>query len=213
MSDERPDRPSRSPLRRLGLAIVAVGLLALAAVGVQALRDGDDEPSAARRSAGSAGSSSGDGPVTSSPSGRTPVPGYGFGEVALVVVSPDGSRRVLCVLSAESAEQRARGLMEVTDESLGGYDGMLFLFPVDNRGGFWMRNTPMPLSIAYLSADGAIVSTTDMEPCDDRADCPSYAADGPYRMALEVPQGRLDDLGVVPGARLERDGACPPAPS
>jgi uncharacterized membrane protein (UPF0127 family) len=137
------------------------------------------------------------------------VPGYGFGEVALVVVEPDGTRHVLCVMTAEDAEQRQRGLMEVTDESLGGYDGMLFLFPVDSAGGFWMRNTPMPLSIAYLSAGGEIVSTTDMEPCEDSPECPSYPADDSYRSALEVPKGRLDDVGVVPGAKLEQEGACP----
>lgn len=129
-----------------------------------------------------------------------------------MVVGPDGENRVLCVLKAETPEQRARGLMEVRDEKLGGYDGMIFLFPVDNSGGFWMRNTPMPLSIAYLSGDGELVSSTDMEPCDDRDSCRSYPADGPYRMALEVPQGRLDDVGVVPGATVELGGSCADLP-
>jgi len=187
---------------RLGAALAVVGVLVLAVAGVTALRnDGDDD----------GGGPSGSTAPPSAASGRTPVPGYGFGEVALVVVEPDGTRHVLCVMTAEDAAQRQRGLMEVTDESLGGYDGMLFLFDVDSSGGFWMRNTPMPLSIAYLSADGAIVSTTDMEPCEDAPECPSYAADGPYRSALEVPQGRLDDLGVVPGATLEQEGDCPAA--
>jgi hypothetical protein len=194
------------------VVLVVLGLLVVAVVGVNALRR--DDPSG--RSDQSGGSASSDGVTSSDGSDqvgageRTPVPGYGFGEVALVVVEPDGTRHVLCVMTAEEAEQRARGLMEVTDESLGGYDGMLFLFPVDSSGGFWMRNTPMPLSIAYLSADGEIVSTSDMEPCEDSSECPSYSADGPYRSALEVPQGRLDDLGVVPGAKLETAGACPP---
>jgi hypothetical protein len=188
------------------VALVALGLLVIAVVGVRAVLRDDG---------GGSGPTSTDGAPTDqvSPSGRTLLPGFGFGEVALVVVDPDGTRRVLCVMEASEAVQRARGLMEVTDESLGGYDGMIFLFPVDSDGGFWMRNTPMPLSIAYLSADGDIVSTADMEPCGDSADCPSYPADGPYRSALEVPQGRLDDLGVVPGARVEVGGGCDPAPS
>lgn len=105
-----------------------------------------------------------------------------------------------CLLLAQTPEERAQGLMEVTD--LAGYPGMLFVFPADSEGGFWMRNTPTPLSIAYLDADGAIVSTADMAPCDDVSTCPSYPADGPYRFTVEVPQGRLDELGLTGDARL-----------
>jgi hypothetical protein len=189
---------------------VVVGVLVLAGVGVATLRSDGDGSSPSSTSPAGERPSNGP-PADVGPTGRTPVPGYGFGEVALVVVEPDGTRHVLCVMTAEDAAQRQRGLMEVTDESLGGYDGMLFLFPVDSSGGFWMRNTPMPLSIAYLSADGEVVSTTDMEPCEDSPECPSYPADSPYRSALEVPKGRLDDVGVVPGAKVQREGACPAA--
>jgi uncharacterized membrane protein (UPF0127 family) len=133
--------------------------------------------------------------------GRSPL--QGFGEVAVTITSTDGEVCELCLLSAVSAEQRARGLMEVTDEDLGGYDGMLFEFPEPSAGAFWMRNTPMPLSIAYLDAGGELVSTADMAPCPDTSDCPRYGAAGPFRYALEVPQGRLDDLGIVPGATVE----------
>ena len=196
-------------MARLGAVLVAAGVLSLVLVGVGAVRDDGDGSSTPPSTESSDERSAPGPPAEVSPSGRRPVPGYGFGEVALVVVEPDGTRHVLCVMTAEDAAQRARGLMEVTDESLGGYDGMLFLFPVDSTGGFWMRNTPMPLSIAYLSADGEIVSTTDMEPCEDSPECPSYPAGGSYRMALEVPRGRLDDVGVVPGATVRREGDCP----
>ncbi len=118
-----------------------------------------------------------------------------FGEVE-VAIGDDPE----CLLLAQTVEERARGLMQVTD--LAGYPGMLFVFPDDSTGGFWMRNTPMPLSIAYLDADGAIVSTTDMDPCDDVPSCPSYPAGGAYRFTVEVPQGRLDDLGLTGDARL-----------
>jgi len=114
-----------------------------------------------------------------------------------------------CLLLAQTPEERARGLMEVTD--LAGYPGMLFVFPADSEGGFWMRNTPLPLSIAYLDADGAIVSTADMDPCDDVPTCPSYPADGPYRFTVEVPQGALGDLGLVGGARLTVVSAVTPS--
>ena len=117
--------------------------------------------------------------------------------------------RALCLLLAGSAEQRQQGLMHVTDRSLGGYDGMLFSFAEETTGSFWMRSTPMPLSIAFFDADGGLVSSTDMAPCGDSSACPTYAADGPYRYALEVPKGRLPALGVTDGATLEVGGALP----
>ncbi|HEV7722688.1 MAG TPA: DUF192 domain-containing protein [Iamia sp.] len=142
--------------------------------------------------------------------GRTPIPGFGEIEVR-IVEGPDGEPIVICVLVAETPAQRQRGLMEVTD--LGGYDGMLFRFPADSDGGFWMKDTVLPLSIAYLDADGAVVSTADMDPCPPGTDrCPSYPADDPYRMALEVEQGGLAPLALEEGgsARLEVTGPCPP---
>jgi uncharacterized membrane protein (UPF0127 family) len=131
---------------------------------------------------------------------------YGFGEVAIAVTAPDGTVTGWCVLLALTTAQHQRGLMEVTD--LGGYTGMLFAFPSDNGSGFYMRNTPTPLSIGWFDADGELVSTADMEPCADVDGCPTYSPDGPYRFAFEVPQGRLDDLGVESDARLAVGGPC-----
>ncbi len=133
----------------------------------------------------------------------------GFDEIALTVRPADGSAELAwCLLAALEAAQRKRGLMGVTD--LKGYAGMAFLFETDVQSGFWMRNTPMPLSIAFIASDGAVVSTADMAPCDDRDDCPHYGATGPYRIAIEVPQGRLAEMGIQPGAHLNVGGACAP---
>jgi uncharacterized membrane protein (UPF0127 family) len=101
--------------------------------------------------------------------------------------------------------------MEVTDPGLGGHAGMLFAFEGDSRGGFWMRNTRLPLSIAYLREDGTTVSTADMAPCPDSAPtCPTYDAAGPYRYAIEVPLGRLGQLGISETSRVEvLDEGCP----
>ena len=144
--------------------------------------------------------------------GRRPL--AGFGEVAATITSADGTTCEVCLLAATTDAQRQRGLMEVTDPELGGYDGMLFRFPSDVDGGFWMRNTPMPLSIAYFDGDGAFVSAVDMLPCSDSASCPSYAADAPFRSALEVPAGALEDLGVGEGATIRVDAeSCPLARS
>ena len=139
--------------------------------------------------AGCAGSGADD------PSGTAPV---GFGTVLLRIA---GVER--CAWLAETEDERARGLMDVTD--LGGKAGMLFRFPADHTGTFWMRDTPTPLTIAFVGADGSVVSTSDMEPCGDVPDCPSYGAAGPYRYALEVFRGTLD-LGAGDRVEVVREG-------
>jgi uncharacterized membrane protein (UPF0127 family) len=133
----------------------------------------------------------------------------GFDEVAVSVRPADGGDLLSwCLLAARSAEQRSRGLMQVTD--LQGYSGMAFLYDEDVSNGFYMRNTPTPLSIAWIDAAGAVVSTTDMAPCEDRDGCPTYGAAGPYRTAIEVFQGNLSALGIAPGATVLVGGACAP---
>ncbi len=178
--------------------IVALGGLAVV-LGVALLFFGDG---------GGDDSSASDGP-------RPPLDG--FGEVAVTVEGPGSGADAVgyCLLLAETSEQRQRGLMEVTDPELGGYDAMLFRFESEVAVGFWMKNTPMALTVAYIGADGELVSTADMEPCLGQAaaasDCPSYPPDGPYLWAVEVPQGRLPDLGIVPGATFADTGEeCSP---
>ena len=90
-------------------------------------------------------------------------------------------------------------------DDLDGYAGMAFLFDDERERSFWMRNTRIPLSIAFFDAEGAFVSSKDMEPCDDGADCPTYSSDGPAQFAIEVPQGRLASVGVTPGSKFEPD--------
>ena len=72
----------------------------------------------------------------------------GFEEVTITVATDDGRTLTWCVLLAATAATQQQGLMHVTDPALGGYDGMLFRFTNDNTGGFWMKNTRLPLSIA-----------------------------------------------------------------
>lgn len=134
----------------------------------------------------------------------SPLPG--FAKASLTVTLPGGGTTARCVHLADTQQRVRRGLMEVTD--LGGFDGMLFAFPGDTTTAFWMRNTPMPLSIAYVDALGRVVSTADMQPCGDRADCPGYPPLRSYRYAVEVPKGRLADFGLVVGATLHIDGVA-----
>ena len=135
------------------------------------------------------------------------VPLEGFDELAVSVDTERGSL-AWCLLAALTQAQRARGLMEVTD--LQGYDGMVFVYEDDVQNGFFMRNTPTPLSIAWIAADGSVVGTADMEPCEDREGCPTYPAPAPYRYAIEVVQGRLPDLGITEGSTVLVGGSCAP---
>jgi len=127
----------------------------------------------------------------------------GFKEVTITVVDADGQTRQHCLLLADTQPLREQGLMFVEDATLGGYDGMLFVFQNDSEGGFWMKNTRLPLSIAYVAADGRTVSTTDMAPCPDTTkECPSYPAAGRYRYAVEVPKGQLAKVGLSEASTL-----------
>jgi uncharacterized membrane protein (UPF0127 family) len=93
---------------------------------------------------------------------------------------------VWIVAVADTPALRARGLMGVTD--LGALDGMLFVWSEDVTGGFWMKDTLIPLDIAFFSADGSLVDVLSMVPCEEDP-CPSYRPSGPYRMAIEVETG------------------------
>jgi uncharacterized membrane protein (UPF0127 family) len=138
----------------------------------------------------------------------------GFATVGAEITAADGSVCTVCLWAAATPEDRARGLMGVTD--LGGADGMAFLYDAPTEGDFWMRDTPTPLSIAFFAADGAFVSASDMVPClaGPAADCPRYGAAGPYTTAIEVFAGDLAGLGIAAGSRLELVGApCEPAAS
>jgi uncharacterized membrane protein (UPF0127 family) len=139
--------------------------------------------------------------VASSSGAKHRVPLPNFEETRVTVRTAD---QVLswCLLLASTAAQRSRGLMTVTDPTLGGYDGMLFRYDADTEEAFWMRNTPMPLSIAFVSSAGTLVSAVDMQPCGDTPDCQLYPPVGPYRLAIEVRQGRISTLGITPASTV-----------
>jgi uncharacterized protein len=117
---------------------------------------------------------------------------------AVVIETADGEVEVP-VEVADSPEEREVGLMN--RESLPADAGMIFLFDEDTASAFWMKDTLIPLSIAFADAEGTIVSILDMEPCE--ADpCTLYDPGVTYRSALEVNQGAFDDWGVQVGDRL-----------
>lgn len=190
-----------------------VVLLAMAVLAGCSNSSDDAEPGATNTAPSATDLGQGSEGTDETPAGeRTGIDGD-FGEVAVTITAADGETCELCLLLADTTELRSQGLMRVTDPDLGGYDGMLFDHGGTSAGGYWMKNTPMPLSIAYWSDEGRFVSSVDMEPCVDEPDggCPSYGADAPYRYALEVTQGGLDEVLAVEGATLSVDGTtCPP---
>lgn len=95
------------------------------------------------------------------------------------------------VAVAATPSHRAQGLMGVTD--LGERDGMLFVFDGDTDSGFWMKNTLIPLDIAFFAADGTLVDLLTMVPCEQDP-CPVYTPRGPYRYAVETVVGRWDAI-------------------
>jgi len=120
------------------------------------------------------------------------------GPVVLIETADDGEV-VVSVEVAVTPDERYLGLME--RESLPEDAGMIFLFDKDTSGGFWMKNTLIPLSIAFADADGTIVSILDMEPCEAEP-CEIYDPGVPYRSALEVNEGAFARWGVEVGDRL-----------
>jgi uncharacterized protein len=103
------------------------------------------------------------------------------------------------VVQAELAvtpEQQATGMMFRT--RMGTNEGMLFVNDDVGVRCFWMRNTLVPLSIAFIADDGTIVNTADMEPRSEKSHCSAQ----PVRFALEMNLGWFAKRGIKPGAKI-----------
>lgn len=79
--------------------------------------------------------------------------------------------------------------------------GMLFVYKSDRKMYFWMKNTPHPLSIAYIDSSGVIRDILDMQPLS----LATVESSGSVRYALEVPQGWFDRVGVQAGDKISAD--------
>jgi len=100
---------------------------------------------------------------------------------------------------ADDTEEMARGLMGRT--ALAEDAGMLFVYPDERELSFWMKDTLIPLSIAFMDEEGRIVDLQDMRPLD--ATPPHYNSAEPARYALEVNKGFFDERGVEVGDRAK----------
>ncbi|MEX1228387.1 MAG: DUF192 domain-containing protein [Marinobacter sp.] len=110
---------------------------------------------------------------------------------------------------ARSSEQRQQGLMGRT--TLGKTDGMLFVYK-DKRPPshtFWMRNTLIPLDIAFIDSSGTIRAINTMEPCsNDVLRCPTYPAGASFTLALEMNKGYFAQNGFAVGHRFALNDIC-----
>jgi uncharacterized membrane protein (UPF0127 family) len=112
-----------------------------------------------------------------------------------------------CVLEAVTQEQQNFGLMGRT--SVAPYAGMAFVFGSPSTELFYMKDTLIPLSIAWFDAQGRFETETLMPPCPRQVvTCPTYGPNEPYTLAVEVPAGRLGSLGIGPGSTAQLGGAC-----
>lgn len=91
---------------------------------------------------------------------------------------------------------RMQGLMH--RKSMAPNQGMLFVFPQAERHCMWMRNTFLPLSVAFIDDQGKILNIEDMKPQTETNHCASAAA----RFALEMNRGWFSDKGIKPGQRI-----------
>jgi uncharacterized membrane protein (UPF0127 family) len=102
----------------------------------------------------------------------------------------------IVAMVARTPEQRAVGLMHRREMAT--HEGMLFVFEQPSVQCFWMKNTLLPLSIAFIADDGSIVNLADMQP----QSLDSHCSVKPVRYALEMNQGWFARRAVGPGFRL-----------
>lgn len=98
---------------------------------------------------------------------------------------------------ARTPNERMRGLMQ--RRSLPPDHGMLFVFEAPERICMWMKDTPLPLSVAFIDARGVVINLADMQPLT----LEPYCAAGDALYALEMAQGWFAGRGVGPGSRIQ----------
>lgn len=124
--------------------------------------------------------------------------GQGAGNTGgeIVFHAADGDVR-LAVEVARTTSEREQGLMH--REELDEDSGMIFIWDRPTTGGFWMKNTLIPLSIAFISQEGAIIDIQDMQP----QTLDSHSPGRSYMYAVEVNQGYFGEKGIAVGDMVD----------
>ncbi len=114
----------------------------------------------------------------------------------LPTVQLNAGIHVIRAMLAVEPEERSIGLMFRTE--MAANEGMLFVFEVPAQQCFWMRNTPLPLSTAFITDDGTITNIEDMKP----QTLDSHCSNKPVRYVLEMHQGWFAKRGIKAGSKI-----------
>lgn len=126
-----------------------------------------------------------------------------FAQRELTIRRAGGGQVQMIIEVARTDEERAQGLMN--RKSLNDGRGMFFVFDRDQILSFWMKNTRIPLSIAFIARDGRILEIRDLRPLDETPVRSGRSA----RYALEVPQGWFSRAGIAAGDQVFPDDLIP----
>ncbi len=121
-----------------------------------------------------------------------PLPQHNLPKVSLALGTNTLSAQV-------AADDRSRELGLMARKQLDSDEAMVFVFPQPRSVNFWMKDTPVPLSIAYISASGRILETHELKPLDEN---PVPSASSAVVYALEVPQGWFASHGILAGDQI-----------
>lgn len=108
--------------------------------------------------------------------------------------------QILTVEIADTPQSQSRGLMG--RKMLSDNEGMLFMYNKPEILSFWMKNTPLPLSIGFFDRRQALILTEDMNPLKEGEKPISYSSIKPALYALEVPQGWFAKHGIGLGSKF-----------
>jgi uncharacterized membrane protein (UPF0127 family) len=139
------------------------------------------------------GSGADDAPATSSPTARPTGDTTPLASNVALFTNSAGEQVALEVEIADTPDERSQGLMN--REDLSEDTGMIFVYDDDHQAGFWMRNTLIPLSIAFVLENGTIIDIQDMEPETTELHRP----DEKYRNAIEVNKGWFGRNNITVG--------------
>ena len=120
-----------------------------------------------------------------------------WAQVAMPVVELSAGMYRIEAEVAANDQNRQTGLMN--RKTMPAQRGMLFVFPQERPHCMWMRNTLIPLSVAFIDADGYIINIENMQPQTDDNHC----AKVPARYALEMNEGWFAQRGIKPGFKLQ----------
>ncbi|WP_049972203.1 DUF192 domain-containing protein [Haladaptatus cibarius] len=121
----------------------------------------------------------------------------------------NGERTNVTLEVANSPDERSQGLMH--RESLPENHGMVFVFDEAQPQTFWMKNTPLPLDIIFISADGTVINVEQADPQPNASDLEldRYSSDEPAKYVVEMRQGFANREGIESGTTFVFDGERP----